>query len=283
MNGVISEKCVQRERTSALHQRLVRADGEIQKLKIEIYNQRASWDMRFLELQKRQHDLREQLTSEILGRSAALHRDAVSEEACEVFTESGLENGLSEEQRHTCSGTEESSQCLQCLSLTSRREQTFHTSTGGVKHTQNAPDIGMLREDSLCGGQASWPSVMDTRSWRSGGRPHRVFVPHSPLDLRIGHRVRIILPSGRISTGTLRYLGRVSNWSDCHLGVELEEAENGQHDGTCEGQRYFDWFESCLYHSAHKCNQAGQHLVMSSDIVEKEQHQRPDSQKSSQD
>ncbi|XP_057196464.1 uncharacterized protein LOC130558194 isoform X2 [Triplophysa rosa] len=203
-----SEKCVQRERTSALHRTLLRAEGEIQELKEEISNQRASWDMRFVELRKRQHDLREQLTSEILGRSARLYRDADSEEASEVFTESGLENGLSEEQRHPCSG--------------------------GLKRT------GVLREDRLCGGQASWPSVMDTRHRRSGGRPHRVFVPHSPLELKIGHRVRIMLPSGRIRTGTIRYLGRVSNSSDCRLGVELEAAENGQHDGTCEGQRYFD-------------------------------------------
>lgn len=51
----------QRERTSALHKRLLKAEGEIQELKIEISNQRASWEMRFVELQRRQHDLRDQV------------------------------------------------------------------------------------------------------------------------------------------------------------------------------------------------------------------------------
>lgn len=55
------ENCVQPERTSGLFKRLLKAEGEIQELKIEIANQRASWEMRFVELQKRQHDLRDQV------------------------------------------------------------------------------------------------------------------------------------------------------------------------------------------------------------------------------
>ncbi|XP_047013148.2 uncharacterized protein LOC108280105 [Ictalurus punctatus] len=78
-------------------------------------------------------------------------------------------------------------------------------------------------------------------SWRSGTRPQRVFVPHSPMDLQIGHRVRVLLPTGRISTGTLRYLGQPHGSSDFYLGVELELAENANQAGTCEGQCYFDW------------------------------------------
>lgn len=46
-----------------------------------------------------------QVTSEILVRSGMLYRDADSEDVSEVFTESGLENGLSEEPQHTGSGT----------------------------------------------------------------------------------------------------------------------------------------------------------------------------------
>lgn len=52
---------VQRERTSGLFKRLLKAEGEIQELKIEIANQRASWEMRFVELQKRQHILKDQV------------------------------------------------------------------------------------------------------------------------------------------------------------------------------------------------------------------------------
>lgn len=66
-------------------------------------------------------------------------------------------------------------------------------------------------------------------------------MPHSPMDLQIGHRVRVLLPTGRISTGTLRYLGRPHDSSDFHLGVELELAENVKQTGTYEEQCYFDW------------------------------------------
>ncbi|XP_052003510.1 uncharacterized protein LOC127658320 isoform X1 [Xyrauchen texanus] len=287
------EKRVHRGRTSALHKRLLTAEGEIQDLKAEIANQRASWEMRFIELQRRQHDLREQnewglklssfkkdsstsvayalyfkpaeviqqlsprnrlklkslftdnlqravyprtaatrsLNSEILVRSGMLYRDTDSEELDEVFTESGLENGFDCEEKE-----------LKCFS--------------GLRqiHQQKGSDLGLFRDDvdqnSLCGSQMSCPLALGSRttsfmsntsvrSWRSGG-PHRVFVPHSPLDLKIGHRVRIMLPSGRTSTGTLRYLGCMQNSPDFYLGVELELADNGQYDGTYEGQRYFD-------------------------------------------
>ncbi|XP_067305944.1 uncharacterized protein [Pseudorasbora parva] len=213
-----AENRVQRER---LFKRLLRAEGEIQELKIEIANQRASWEMRFVELQKRQHDLRDQLTSEIMVRSGLLYRDNDSEETNEVFAESVLENGLdSEEKEHGCSS--------------------------GLRpiHQHKGPEM-----ESLSYGQSSCPSesratsVMSNislRSWRSEVGPHRVFVPHSPLDLKIGHRVRIMLPSGRISSGTLRYLGNMQNSPDYYLGVELELADNGHHDGTYGGQSYFD-------------------------------------------
>lgn len=84
-------------------------------------------------------------------------------------------------------------------------------------------------------------SLFSVDSWRSGIRPQRAFVPHSPMDLQIGHRVRILLPTGRISTGTLRYLGQLQGSSDFYLGVELELAENVKQTGTYEGQCYFDW------------------------------------------
>lgn len=96
-----------------------------------------------------------------------LYRDADSEEASEVFSESGLENGVSEEQQHTCSLS--LPPVNPCPNLSLIREKTFHTSTGALKHvhTQKAPGTGMLREDaeqsSWCDSQASWPSVTNTR------------------------------------------------------------------------------------------------------------------------
>ncbi|XP_072535855.1 uncharacterized protein [Salminus brasiliensis] len=221
------------ERSSALHKRLLNAEGEIQDLKAQIASQRASWEMRFMDLQRRQHDLRDQLHSEIVVRSSAFHKVTDSEEMSEAFSETGLENGHHfEEKEHDCSS--------------------------GLNQIQQlrGPDMRLLRDgvysNSLTCGQGTFSTAVDSRStsamsvstsagsWRSGTGPHRVFVPHSPMDLQAGHRVRILLPSGRISTGTLRYLGQLQGMPDIHLGVELELAENGQQTGTYEGQCYFE-------------------------------------------
>lgn len=61
------------------------------------------------------------------------------------------------------------------------------------------------------------------------------------MDLRVGHRVRILLPTGRISTGTLQFLGPVDGSTQFYLGVELEQALNGNQDGSLQGQTYFEW------------------------------------------
>lgn len=85
-------------------------------------------------------------------------------------------------------------------------------------------------------------SLPSMRSWRTASQgPHRVFVPHSPMDLQLGHRVRIMLPSGRISTGTVRFLGNLQGEADLHLGVELQTPDHGVHDGRHRGHSYFDW------------------------------------------
>ncbi|XP_066538367.1 uncharacterized protein [Hoplias malabaricus] len=221
------------ERSSGLHKRILRAEGEIQDLKTEIASQRASWEMRFTELQRRQHDLRDQLHSEIVVRSNAFHKVTDSEEMSEVFSETGLENGHNFE------------------------EKEFDCSSGlNQIHQLRGPDMRLLRDgvysNSVTCSQGTFPSTVDSRSnsamsagtsigsWRSGTGPHRVFLPHSPMDLQTGHRVRVLLPSGRISTGTLRYLGQLQGLPDIHLGVELEQPENGQQTGTYEGQCYFE-------------------------------------------
>ncbi|XP_056143097.1 CAP-Gly domain-containing linker protein 4 [Lampris incognitus] len=89
-------------------------------------------------------------------------------------------------------------------------------------------------------GSRSGSSTTSMDSWRSSPGPHRVFVPHSPMDLQLGHRVRIMLPSGRISTGTLRFLGHLQGEPDIQLGVELETPDHGQLDGSYRGHSYFE-------------------------------------------
>lgn len=80
------------------------------------------------------------------------------------------------------------------------------------------------------------------RSWRSDRGLHRVFAPHSPMDLELGHRVRVMLSSGRISTGTIRFLGHLQGEAELHLGVELLTPDQGVQDGCYRGQSYFEWW-----------------------------------------
>ncbi|KAI9999984.1 hypothetical protein NQD34_011827, partial [Periophthalmus magnuspinnatus] len=70
--------------------------------------------------------------------------------------------------------------------------------------------------------------------------PQRAFVPHSALDLRLGHRVRIMLPSGRISTGAVRFIGHLQGVEELHLGIELHSPDHGLRDGNHRGQCYFE-------------------------------------------
>lgn len=48
-------------------------------------------------------------------------------------------------------------------------------------------------------------------------------------------------PAGKISKGTVKYLGLLFGREDNYLGIELEGDEVGRHDGIFEGTRYFLW------------------------------------------
>ncbi|KAJ8405090.1 hypothetical protein AAFF_G00330110 [Aldrovandia affinis] len=57
------------DRSNVLHTRLSKAEGEIELLKSQLTCEKASWDRRFVELQRKQQDLREQLASETFARA----------------------------------------------------------------------------------------------------------------------------------------------------------------------------------------------------------------------
>ncbi|XP_034778285.1 uncharacterized protein LOC117406803 isoform X1 [Acipenser ruthenus] len=69
--------------------------------------------------------------------------------------------------------------------------------------------------------------------------PRRPFAPHSIADLKVGSLVKFSWPGGKISKGTVKYLGSLPGRQEIYLGVELEGNEVGKHDGTFEGIRCF--------------------------------------------
>uniref|UniRef100_A0A4W5PP26 Si:ch211-175f12.2 n=2 Tax=Salmoninae TaxID=504568 RepID=A0A4W5PP26_9TELE len=215
--------------SSAMQRRLSKAEREIQALKTQITFERETWERKFVELQRKQQDLRYQLISETVARPGSLLQVGSFED----LGESEMEN------RHPYDGKDQDSSSS--LSHSNRSKGSERTSS-----------TGDTCQSSLSGSQVSMNSAFGSRpisalstatsgsSWRGYTGPHRVFVPHSPLDLQTGHRVRVLLPSGRISTGTVRYLGPLEGEPDFHMGVELESLEHGQQDGTHRGQCYFE-------------------------------------------
>ncbi|KAL7394171.1 hypothetical protein ABVT39_021694 [Epinephelus coioides] len=198
------------DRTTALHKRLTKTEKDILSLKTRVACERASWERRFGELQRKQEELCNQLASQA---GVLVNVGGGDEQG-----ESGVDNGEAYEE---CSGGLSRVIYQHRESEVSSRSDTYASSLSSRPSSSSS-------------------SATSVRSWRMSKGPHRVFVPHSPMDLELGHRVRIMLPSGRISTGTIRFLGHLQGEADLHLGVELQTPDHGLHDGSHRGHSYFE-------------------------------------------
>ncbi|XP_071004486.1 centrosome-associated protein 350 isoform X2 [Oncorhynchus clarkii lewisi] len=203
-----------------MQRRLSKAEREIQALKTQITFERATWERKFVELQ---------LISETVARPGSLLQVG----SVEDIGESEVEN------RQSNDGKDQDSSSSLSHSNRSKGSERM-SSTGDT--CQSSLSCSQVSLNSAFGFRpiSALSTATSGSSWRSYTGPHRVFVPHSPLDLQTGHRVRVLLPSGRISTGTVRYLGHLEGEPDFHMGVELESLEHGQQDGTHRGQCYFE-------------------------------------------
>ncbi|CAL1610310.1 unnamed protein product [Knipowitschia caucasica] len=191
------------DRITDLHTRVTKTEKEILALKTRTACERASWERRFTELQRKQ----EQTLSQLRASQGVEQR---------AGSEAGVDNGEVFEE-----STSEESDVWQSLSRCEVASRAEHTDWSRP---------------------SSSSSVFSGRSWRSG---QRVFVPHSPLDLTLGHRVRVVLPSGRISTGSVRFIGHLQGEEELHLGVELPSPDPALTDGSHRGQCYFQCKPGC--------------------------------------
>ncbi|XP_077431581.1 uncharacterized protein LOC144057644 [Vanacampus margaritifer] len=190
------------DRTAGLQKRLSKTEQDILSLRTRIACERASWERKFAELQRKQ----EALCNQIIFEAGTLTRAEQKVDNGDVFGE--YSSKAFSELRHHDRGSD-------------------YSSRGSPLPSSPAPS------------STSASSCSSASSVRFLG-PHRVFVPHSPLDLHLGHRVRIMLPSGRISTGTIRFLGHLQGESELHLGVELQTPDHGMRDGHHKSHCYFD-------------------------------------------
>ncbi|CAL8358783.1 unnamed protein product [Arctogadus glacialis] len=203
------------EHTSALQRRLAKAERDILSLKTRICCDRASWEIRFNDLQRKQEELLVQLRSEV---RLADGEDPKAPVDCNTNTT------VSESEEHSSTQTNH----LEVMgSLTPCPSSLWDDQSSCTASSSS-------RRESV---MSSNISVVSRRSLRAG---RRCFAPHSPMDLQPGHRVRVMLPSGRISTGTVRYLGRLQGEAELCLGVELASPDRAsRQDGSHRGQSYF--------------------------------------------
>jgi len=68
--------------------------------------------------------------------------------------------------------------------------------------------------------------------------PRRAFAPRSPADLRLGYAIKFTRPGGKLSRGTVRYIGHLASRNEVFIGVELDSTD-GKHTGTFQGVKYF--------------------------------------------
>ncbi|XP_025097048.1 centrosome-associated protein 350-like isoform X4 [Pomacea canaliculata] len=83
--------------------------------------------------------------------------------------------------------------------------------------------------------QSTVPQAALASSFTQGLRP---FAPSSPADIRPDDVVKFSRQGGKLSQGIVKFVGKLPGRSDVYLGVELYK-EEGKHDGTFEGVRYF--------------------------------------------
>ncbi|KAF3692175.1 CAP-Gly domain-containing linker protein 4 Restin-like protein 2 [Channa argus] len=218
------------DQTAVLHKRLTKTEKDILSLKTRIACERASWERRFAELQRKQEELCSQtITCPLYPQLASEGGVLTSVSIYSHLGETGVDNG------------EVFEECSSGFSRLMPPNRVSDVSSRGDAYANSLSSCQLFSSSALSSRlDSSSSSATSVRSWRTSPGPHRVFVPHSPMDLKLGHRVRIMLPSGRISTGTVRFLGHLQGEADLHLGVELQTPDQGLHDGSHRGRSYFE-------------------------------------------
>lgn len=68
--------------------------------------------------------------------------------------------------------------------------------------------------------------------------PRRPYAPTSINDIHLNDVVKFSRPGGKISKGTVKYIGLLPDKREQYLGLELEDEES-KHDGVYQDQRFF--------------------------------------------
>ncbi|XP_071136007.1 putative leucine-rich repeat-containing protein DDB_G0290503 isoform X2 [Mytilus edulis] len=166
-------------------------------------------------------------------RSYSQRRDSLGSDCSSI---EDVEESYSKQRLHNRSKSADGRELL-------RRTEPMGSS--GRSPTPNRTDrFGLTTGDP--GFRSITPNVLPTQHNRlldrgsltnitTGLRP---FAPRTPGDINIEDVVKFSRQGGKLSQGKIKFVGHLPGRSDIYLGVELDK-EDGKHDGTFEGVRYY--------------------------------------------
>ncbi|XP_053164236.1 uncharacterized protein LOC128350256 isoform X2 [Hemicordylus capensis] len=158
---------------------------------------------------------------------------SINSESTDVLTASYCDTGLPNENRG--------------LKDEASEKNTNASSSNSFCAGQRNQRSSEKTEQRISSSASSSLSQLDTCSKYSSSRVHmdkaalsrRPFAPRNVTDLKVGNLVKFSCPTGKISKGTVKYLGPLFGREDDYLGIELDGNQMGRHDGTFQGTRYF--------------------------------------------
>ncbi|XP_077783528.1 uncharacterized protein LOC114596189 isoform X4 [Podarcis muralis] len=167
------------------------------------------------------------------SRKNASSPSSINSESTEFLISGYCDTGLAKENRDLKDDaseevTEASSSNFPCI--------TQHNQTSHENYDQNissSSSSGVSQVDTC---NKYYPNRVCLDKAVLSRRP---FAPRSVTDLKVGNLVKFSCPAGKISKGTVKYLGPLLGREEDYLGIELEGDQIGRHDGTFQGTRYF--------------------------------------------
>ncbi|KAM4795420.1 uncharacterized protein WCC33_000499 isoform 2-T2 [Rhinophrynus dorsalis] len=197
--------------------RLQKVEKRVEKLESDLCGEKETWKARFQELLREQHTLKEQEKYICMQDSKKEpHSDVTDgEQKPEGVVRQWLNRQLGDLIKTRAHGSEN-------LTTSDR----VHTIEGCTSHS------------SCLSKSSSVVSHISSTNGLESPKSFRVFAPRSPMDLKIGSRVKILLPSGRIGIGGVCNVGRLPGKAEFQVGVDLINPESWQQDVVFEGHRY---------------------------------------------
>ncbi|XP_043939715.1 CAP-Gly domain-containing linker protein 4-like [Protopterus annectens] len=235
------------EMRGSMMERVQKAEEEIKQLRCELSRQISLCENWYQELLREQQQMKQQSNTNETTNIPAATKDPTP-----VSTNRSQHGGVVDEKETTaCDKLNVTNDVITPTSAFTNSAEQNQKIGANIDNINLFPSMDWY---SHTDGQASLPSTQNRcmsrpscyvslpasfQILRRSANHFRVFVPHSHLDLQIGHRVKVLLPSSRIGIGVVRFLGCLSDRIEVIVGVDLESPEYGQHDGIYGGKCYF--------------------------------------------